>query len=67
MVDKCLKRLSCVFFDDVVCLYRKSVRSWMMVRCWECCHYRRFNRVMLKADEKLMADIDKVRRKVVLK
>ena len=34
--------LSCVFWDDVLCSYRKDVEGSIMQRCFECGHYLRF-------------------------
>lgn len=56
-----LKLLSCAFLSDVLCSYRKDARSWMMFRCWECHYYKRFERVMLAKDEKIMDEIDEER------
>jgi len=62
-----LKCLPCVFFDDILCSYRKDVRSGVMGRCLKCCHYRRFEREMDEEDEKIMDEIDKIQRTGVWK
>jgi len=46
------KVLSCVFFDDVLCSYRKYEGFGLMNRCFTCREYRRFMREMAKQDEK---------------
>lgn len=62
MVKKDLKVLPCVFYDDVLCSYRKTMRSCLMARCWKCRRYKRFNREVFEADEKVMDEIDEERR-----
>lgn len=59
---KRLKVLSCSFLDDVLCPCRKTVRPCLMNRCWTCRVYKRFNREMLEADERVMDEIDEERR-----
>jgi len=54
--------LSCVFFDDVLCSFRKSKKFVVMGRCFKCSHYLRFLRVMADEDEKVMDEIDRIRR-----
>jgi hypothetical protein len=51
-----------VFFDDVLCSYRKDVRFGVMGRCLKCRHYRRFEREMDEADERIMNEIDEIRK-----
>jgi hypothetical protein len=62
LVKKDLKVLPCIFYDNVLCSYRKTARSCLMDRCWECRHYKRFSREMLEADEKVMDEIDEERK-----
>jgi hypothetical protein len=62
VVKKDLRVLSCSFDDDVLCSYRKTVRSCLMDRCWECRYFKRFNREMLEVDMKVMDEIDEERR-----
>ena len=57
-----MKVLSCVFFHDVLCSYRKNVKFGVMGRCFKCRHYRRFMREMTEEDMKLMDKIDEMRR-----
>jgi hypothetical protein len=59
--------LKCVFWDDVLCSFRKDVRSGVMARCFECPHYRRFEREMDEEDERVMNEIDEIRRTGVWK
>ena len=65
--ESALKVLPCVFFDDVLCSYRKDVRSGVMGRCSKCRHYRRFEREMDEEDERIMDEIDEIRRTGVWK
>jgi len=46
-----LKLLSCVFWDDLLCSFRKDVRVRVMGRCLKCPEYGRFERAMEKEDE----------------
>jgi len=54
--------LSCVFFDDVLCSYRKSAKVYVMNRCFECPHFERFEHEMDEEDEKMMNEIDEIRK-----
>jgi hypothetical protein len=54
------KVLSCMFYDDVLCSYRKSEKFGVMDRCRKCRHYKRFLREMAEEDEKVMAEIDRM-------
>jgi len=56
------KLLSCMFLDDVLCSFRKSEKSAIMNRCWKCPHFKRFKREMDEEDEKVMAEIDRIRK-----
>lgn len=68
MVNKDSKLvLPCVFVDDVLCSYRKTMRPCLMERCWKCRYFKRFNREMLGADEKVMDEIEEEHRTGVLK
>ena len=67
LADDGLKCLPCVFFDDVLCSYRKDVGFGVMGRCLKCRHYRRFEREMDEADAKIMDEIDEIRRTGVWK
>jgi len=57
-----LKRLSCVFFDDVLCSYRKDAKSGVMGRCLKCPEYRRFERLMEKEDEEEARFVEEVQK-----
>jgi len=57
------KLLSCVFFKDVLCSFRKSEGSGIMSRCLNCSHYERFFREMDEEDERVMDEIDELRRR----
>ena len=54
------KVLSCVFFDDVLCSYRKDKRFGVMDRCTKCRYYEQFMREMAEEDEKVMDEIGEV-------
>jgi len=56
------KLLSCLFLLDVWCSFRKSEKFTMMDRCLKCKHYERFLREMDEEDEKVMDEIDEMRR-----
>lgn len=57
-----MKVLSCVFFDDVLCSYRKSKKSTVMFRCLKCRHYKRFERMMDEEEEEFFEEVEKIRR-----
>lgn len=57
-----MKVLSCFFLDDVLCSYRKSEKFTVMDRCFKCPHFRRFMHEMAEEDEKVMAEIDEIRK-----
>ena len=56
------KPLSCLFLADVLCSYRKSEKFTVMNRCLKCRHYRRFTREMAEEDERVMDEIDAIRK-----
>jgi len=43
--------LPCVFFDDVLCSFRKDAKVAVMGRCFACRHYERFMAEMDKREE----------------
>ena len=57
-----LKIFSCLFLLDVLCSFRESERYGVMDRCIGCCHYKEFLRIMAVEDEKVMDEIDAMRR-----
>ena len=57
-----LKVSSCIFFDDVLCSFRKDLRFGMMSKCFKCPEYRRFEREMDEEDERVMNEIDNIRK-----
>lgn len=58
-----MKLLSCLFLLDVLCSYVKTEKfSGVMDRCLKCRHYARFLREMAEEDEKVMDEIDTMRR-----
>ena len=56
------KVLSCVFWYDVLCSYRKSEKFMVMGRCLKCSHYRRFKREMEKEEEEFFERVEKIYR-----
>ena len=57
------KPLSCVFFDDVICSFRKGERGVrIMDRCLKCRHYVRFLREMEKEEDEFFDYVERVRR-----
>jgi hypothetical protein len=62
VVDNGLKvLLSCVFFENVLCSFVRSAKLGVMVRCYECPQYRRFEAEMDAEDERMMDEIDDIR------
>ena len=61
VVEHGLKLLSCVLFKDVLCSFRKDVRSEIIARCFVCPQYRRFMAEMDAEDERVMNEIDDIR------
>ena len=59
--------LSCLFWLDVLCSFRKYEKFGIMDRCLDCVHYKRFLREMDKEDQKVMDEIDEIRRTGVYK
>ena len=56
------KLLSCVFWDDVWCSYRKSEKVGVMDRCMKCRHYRRLIREMEKEEEEFFEEVERARK-----
>jgi hypothetical protein len=52
--------LSCVFFDDVLCSFRKSQKPKIMARCLKCSRYKRFGREMEKEEDEFFEFCEKV-------
>ena len=61
MVDVEPKVLSCLFWDDVLCSYRRTEKFGVMDKCMKCSHYLRFLRVMHELDMK-DDEIERMRR-----
>ena len=61
------KVLSCLFVLDVLCSCRRYDKLGIMGRCLKCPHYERFLREMDKEDQKVMDEIDEIRRTGVYK
>lgn len=60
--DNGLKGLRCVLYDNVLCSYRKNLRSGIMARCFNCRHYRRFMREMAEEEEEFFEEVERARR-----
>jgi hypothetical protein len=56
-----LKVLSCAFWNNVLCSFRKIEEFGIMPRCLKCPHYLRFVREMDEDDERVMDEIDEIR------
>ena len=52
----------CVFFDDVLCSFRRTKGYYIMARCLKCKHYLRFLREMAEEEEEFWEWEGKVRR-----
>jgi len=61
------KPLSCFFLPNVLCSFRKSEHFGVMSRCLKCPHFKRFEREMDEEDERVMDEIDEIRRTGVYK
>lgn len=46
----------------MLCSYRKSEKFTVMDRCLKCKHYRRFMWEMAEEDERVMDEIDEIRK-----
>ena len=55
-----LKVLSCVFWNDVLCSFRKSESFGIMERCFTCRHHERFLFAMADQDEKEAYEVDEL-------
>ena len=51
----------CVFFNDVVCSFRKSDRVGVMDRCFKCSHFERHERMMDEQESEFWDYVDRVR------
>jgi len=56
-----VERFRCSFWDDVFCSHQKYDKPVLLDRCLTCSHYLRFLREMDEEDERVMAEIDKIR------
>lgn len=54
---------SCVLFPDVPCSFRKSEKFGIMNRCFACPQHERFHREMEEEDERVMYEIDEIRKR----
>lgn len=60
--DGRLKGLRCYFYDNVLCSFRKSLRSGIMPQCYTCRHYKRFKREMAEEEEEFFEEVERARR-----
>ena len=56
------KRLQCFFDVDVFCSFRRYENMHIMSRCFSCSHYRRVMCEMEEEDERVMDEIDRIRK-----
>ena len=61
VVDK-PKILSCLFLPDIFCSFRKTEKFGIMDKCLKCRYYEEFLQIMAEEDEKVMDEIDQMRR-----
>jgi hypothetical protein len=54
--------LPCILFSDVPCSFRKSENTVFMDRCFKCLQYERFEREMDEEDQKVMDEIERIRK-----
>lgn len=54
--------MPCVFLNDVKCPYRKNMKQYVLRQCEVCSHRERFEREMEEEDERIMNEIDEIRR-----
>jgi hypothetical protein len=57
------KVLPCVFFDDVLCSFRRSEKSGIMRRCLGCEHYKKFVEEMEKEEDEFFDEVERARRR----
>jgi hypothetical protein len=65
--DGSVKVFKCLFFEDVLCSFRKSEKFAILDQCFKCPHYSRFIREMDEEDQRVMDEIDEIRRTGVWK
>jgi len=56
------KVLSCMFYDDILCSYRKSEKFGVMDRCLKCRHYEEFLREMEEFEDEAFEELDRLER-----
>lgn len=66
-VFKASKLFSCLFFKDVLCSFVKYEKLGVMDRCLKCAIYKRFMDTIDAEDQKVMDEIDEIRRTGVWK
>lgn len=58
------KILPCVFWDDVLCSYRKYEGFGLMDRCLKCPHYERFLCEMEDEEEAFFEEVERARERL---
>ena len=56
------KLLSCLFLVGVLCSFRKSEKSYIMNRCFECPHYKRFLKEMQEEEDAFFEEVERIRK-----
>jgi len=54
-----LRGLRCVLYSNILCFHRKNLRSGVMARCFNCRHYRRFERERAIEEAKVFAELER--------
>lgn len=64
MHENALKGLRCVLYDNVLCSYRKNLRSGIMPQCYTCRHYKRFKRDRAEEEEEFFEEVKRARERL---
>ena len=54
------KLLFCLFLVDVLCSFRKSEKFYIMNRCFECPHYKRFLKEMQDEEDEFFEECERI-------
>jgi len=55
--------LPCLFLKDTLCSYRKSMKVYIMERCWKCSEFLRFEHEMDEEDKAADREVEDVFRR----
>lgn len=55
------KTLSCLFWLDVLCAFRRNEKGGVLSQCFECPHYARFAENMEREEEAFWEEESKIR------